>query len=109
MGAPATAALNEDSVQRVVSAPYDRFCSGIRRSPSYDLQVDGDRLFLTFHPWFVESDTPTAEPCLRLTLRRVGNRVVLEGFSVGDDGASRDAEIEAGRDAFQAWMDSVCD
>lgn len=100
--------LSATATSSVISAPYRRFREGIRRSLGYDLQEEGDRLVLSFSPWFTESTHPHREPCLRLQFRREGDRVVLERFLVEDEESTRHLDIEAGRDALQAWMEYVC-
>lgn len=90
------------------SAPYERFRAGIQKSLGYDFVEEGDRLVLTFSPWFAESLSPHREPRLRLLFRKRADQVVLEQFLVDDDEESRPLSIDAARDALQAWMDCVC-
>lgn len=96
------------AVPPTISAPYDRFREGIRQSLGYDLQEEGDRLVLCFSPWFTETTHPHREPCLWLHFRKEGDRVVLEEFLVEEEEGVRPMDIEAGRDALQAWMECVC-
>ncbi len=91
------------------SAPYERFRAGIQQSLGYDLVEEGDRFVLSFAPWFAESLCPHREPRLRLLFRKRADQVVLEQFLVeDDDGESRPLNIDAARDALQAWLDCVC-
>ncbi|MGI0149032.1 MAG: hypothetical protein ACREDF_05825, partial [Thermoplasmata archaeon] len=50
---------------------------------------------------------PFDVPCLRLQFRVEGERVVLERFTISDDGDERLVELDAAHDALQAWMDSM--
>lgn len=91
-----------------VSAPWQRFRDAIRGSAGYDLEDGEDRIVLRFSPWFTEWAHPHREPCLRLEFRREGEWAVLELFVVEEDEGPRLLDIEAGRDALQAWMDCIC-
>lgn len=95
--------------QDVVSAPYADFRKGLCSLRGYCLGEEGDRLTLAFEPWFTESDDPFRGPCLRLTFRRLGDRVVLERFAVCDGDLESPVNIIAAHDALQAWLDFVTD
>ncbi len=92
-----------------VSASYQRFRAGLDRARGYDLHEQGDCLSLRFDPWFAESAPPSGEPCLRIQLRKEGDRIVLESFVVEADGEPRSVDLDAARDALQSWMDYTCD
>lgn len=91
------------------SADYVRFRSGLSRIQGCGLEEEGDRLSLAFEPWFVEADRRFAPPCLRLSFRKVGDRIVLEGFSIESDEGTRVMSLNAAHDALQAWMDYTSD
>lgn len=91
-----------------LSAPYERFRAGIQQSLGYDFAEEGDRFVLNFSPWFTESLQPHREPQLRLLFRRNGDRIMLEEFLVDAGDGARPLDIDAGRDALQAWMDCIC-
>lgn len=93
----------------LISAPWHRFRDGVRRAAGYDLEEREDRILLRFSPWFTESAHPHQEPCLRLEFRREGDRAVLERFIIEEVEGTRHLDIEAGRDALQAWMNCICD
>jgi len=42
-------------------------------------------------------------------LRQVDGRIVLERFTVENAGEEQVVNLEAARDALQAWMDSMAD
>lgn len=92
----------------VISAPYEKFCRGVGGLNGYSIEEDGDRVCLSFQPWFTESAKPWAEPSLRIEFRKEGNDVVLERFVVEEDDESRPIDIEAAHDAVQAWLDYAC-
>jgi len=101
------AALPETTHTEPVSAPYDRFCLGLRSMSGYALEQEGERLSLAFEPWFVESRQSSSVPCLRITFRKEGDRIVLETFVVEDRDDVTTVNLEAAHDALQAWMDCM--
>jgi hypothetical protein len=101
-------APSEASDRDGIAAPYDRFCRGVGRLSGYSLEEDGERVFLSFQPWFTESDKPWAEPCVRIEFRKRGDELVLERFIIEEDGDTRPVDIDAAHDALQAWLDYAC-
>src|SRR3989337_2961488 len=92
-----------------ISAPYEAFRKGVLQVRGYAYVEEGDRLHLSFEPWFVDSLPCREIPCLRLTFRRDGDRVVLERFAGCDGREDRPVSLAAGPDALQAWMDCMAD
>lgn len=92
-----------------VAAPYAEFSAGLERVRGYRLDQEGDSLSLAFEPWFVESGNPFSVPCVRITFRRSGDRIVLESFVIEDAEETRSVDILAAHDALQAWMDYMSD
>jgi len=92
-----------------IAASYSRFTAGLTRARGYCVTEEGDSLFLAFEPWFVESGSPFAVPCMRITFRREGERIVLERFVIEDADEPRMLDIDAAHDALQAWMDCMAD
>ena len=92
-----------------IAASYSRFTAGLNRVRGYCVTEEGDSLSLAFEPWFVESGSPFAVPCMRITFRREGEQVVLERFVIEDLDEPRMLDIEAAHDALQAWMDCMAD
>lgn len=92
-------------VSRLISAPFQLFREGLGGIQGYCLQEDGTRFHLAFEPWATESERPFQGPCLRMTFRRVKNRIVLERFVVCEGGEERTMDLAAAHDALQAWMD----
>ncbi len=92
-----------------VAAPYAQFAAGLERVRGYRLDQDGDSLSLAFEPWFVESESPFSVPCVRITFRRAGDRILLENFVIEDAEETRSVDILAAHDALQAWMDYMSD
>ncbi len=92
-----------------ISAPYESFRKGVLQVRGYAYVEEGDRLHLSFEPWFVDSVPCREIPCLRLTFRRDGDRIVLERFAVCDGREERPLDLEAAHDALQAWMDCMAD
>jgi hypothetical protein len=92
-----------------ISAPSATFLSGLGRTLGYSVQADGENLSVSFEPWALEHSGPFEVPCLRLHFRQRGDRIVLERFTVSDDGEERTVNLEAARDALQAWMDWMMD
>ena len=90
-----------------ISAPYEGFRQGLCRIRGYCMEDEGDRISLAFEPWFTESDRAGGVPCLRLDFRRTGDRVALERFVVCDEGEERPVDLDAARDALQAWLDAM--
>jgi hypothetical protein len=97
--------MSEDAV----SAPATTFLSGLGRSYGYSVEADGEWLEVAFEPWSLEHETPSDVPCLRLRFRQDGDRVVLERFTISDDGEERTVGLGAAHDALQAWMDFISD
>jgi len=92
-----------------IAASYSRFCEGLNRVRGYCVTEEGDSLSLAFEPWFVESGSPFAVPCMRITFRREGERIVLERFVIEDEDEPRMLDLDAAHDALQAWMDCMAD
>lgn len=92
-----------------ISAPAAGFLSGLGKTLGYSWKEDGQRLAVAFEPWALEHENPFEVPCLRLEFRQMGDRMVLERFTVSEDGEERGINLEAARDALQAWMDFVAD
>jgi len=90
-----------------ISAPATSFLAGLGRALGYSVQADGERLTVAFEPWSLEHADPYEVPCLRLMFRQDGDRVVLESFTISDDGEERRVDLEAARDALQTWMDCM--
>lgn len=88
-----------------ISAPATTFLSGLGKTLGYSVDADGERLAVAFEPWSLEHEGPFDVPCLRLQFRQVGERVVLERFTISDGGEERVVELDAAHDALQAWMD----
>src|SRR3989475_9077062 len=65
-----------------IAASYSRFTAGLDRVRGYCVTEDGDSLSLAFEPWFVESGSPFAVPCMRITFRREGEQIILERFVI---------------------------
>lgn len=96
-------------VSQLISAPYQGFRDGLCHIQGYCLQEEGGRIHLAFEPWGTESERPFQGPCLRLTFRRMKNRIVLERFVVCEGGEERSVDLVAAHDALQAWMDVMAD
>src|SRR5947208_13611701 len=77
-----------------IAASYSRFTAGLNRVRGYCVTEEGDSLSLAFEPWFVESGSPFAVPCMRITFRREGERVVLERFVIEDADEPRMLDID---------------
>jgi len=92
-----------------IAASYSRFTAGLDRVRGYCVTEEGDSLSLAFEPWFVESGSPFAVPCMRITFRREGERIILERFVIEDADEPRMLDIAAAHDALQAWMDCMAD
>ena len=92
-----------------IAASYSRFTAGLDRVRGYCVTEEGDSLSLAFEPWFVESGSPFAVPCMRVTFRREGEQIVLESFVIEDADEARMLDIDAAHDALQAWMDCMAD
>jgi hypothetical protein len=92
-----------------ISAPATTFLSGLGKALGYHVEADGDHLDVAFEPWSLEHEGPFQVPCLRLQFRQDGERVILERFSISDDGEERVVDLDAARDALQAWMDWMVD
>src|SRR3989449_3585090 len=92
-----------------IAASYSRFTAGLDRVRGYCVTEEGDSLSLAFDPWFVESGSPYAVPCMRITFRREGEQIVLEHFVIEDLDEPRMLNIDAAHDALQAWMDCMAD
>jgi len=92
-----------------ISAPATTFLSGLGKTLGYNVEADGERLAVAFEPWSLEHEGPFQVPCLRLQFRQEGDRIILESFSISDDGEERVVEQDADRDALQAWMEWMVD
>lgn len=92
-----------------IAASYARFCDGLSRVRGYCVTEEGDSLSLAFEPWFTESGSSFAVPCMRITFRREGERIILERFVIEDADEPRNLDIDAAHDALQAWMDCMSD
>ena len=92
-----------------IAASYSRFTAGLNRVRGYCVTEEGDSLSLAFEPWFVESGSPFAVPCMRITFRREGERIILERFVIEDADEPRMLDLDAAHDALQAWMDCMAD
>ena len=92
-----------------ISAPATTFLSGLGKTLGYNVQADGEHLAVAFEPWSLEHEGPFQVPCLRLEFRQEGERIILERFSISDDGDERVVDLDAARDALQAWMDWMVD
>lgn len=90
-----------------ISAPASEFLTGLSRTQGYDVQSEGERVTVSFEPWSLEQVDPFDVPCLRLRFRHVDGRIVLERFTIDEEGGYRDINLEAAHDALQAWMDSM--
>ena len=90
-----------------ISAPATTFLAGLSQSLGYNVEADRNRLEVAFEPWSLESDQPFDVPVLRLRFRHQGDRVVLERFTISDEGEERTVELGAAQDALQAWMDYI--
>jgi len=92
-----------------ISAPAGPFLAGLGRALGYSVEADGEHLAVAFEPWSLEHADPYEIPCLRLRFRVDGERVVLESFTVSEDGEERIITLDAAHDALQAWMDWMAD
>jgi hypothetical protein len=92
-----------------ISAPATTFLSGLSKTLGYNVEADGEHLAVAFEPWSLEHEDPFQVPCLRLRFRQDGDRIVLERFSISDEGEERVVNLDAARDALQAWMDWMND
>ena len=92
---------------REISAPASRFLTGLAETHGYYVEADGERVNVAFEPWSLEQVNPFDVPCLRLQFRQIEARMVLERFTIHNDGEERAVDLEAAHDALQAWMDSM--
>src|SRR5207247_9773070 len=92
-----------------ISAPRWRFLDGLCKTQGYNVVTEGERVTVAFEPWALEQVDPFDIPCLRLEFRQVDGRIVLERFTIENDGQDQVVNLEAARDALQAWMDSMAD
>ena len=92
-----------------ISAPASTFLSGLGKTLGYSVEADGERLAIAFEPWSLEHEDPFDVPCLRLQFRQEGDRIILERFLITDDSEERLVDLDAARDALQAWMDFMVD
>ena len=92
-----------------ISAPASTFLSGLGKTLGYNVEADGEHLAIAFEPWSLEHEDPFEVPCLRLQFRQEGERIILERFLITDDGEERLVDLDAARDALQAWMDFMVD
>jgi len=99
------ARIRGDAGSEPVFAAYRQFREGLEQVRGYYVQDEEHSLTLAFEPWFVESENPFSVPCMRITFRKVGERVVLESFVIEDGDGARTVDIDAAHDALQAWVD----
>jgi hypothetical protein len=92
-----------------ISAARAEFLDGLCRTQGYNVVTDGERVTVAFEPWTLEQVDAFEMPCLRLDFRQVDGRIVLERFTVENRGEEQVVNLEAARDALQAWMDSMAD
>jgi hypothetical protein len=92
-----------------ISAPRSRFLDGLGKTQGYNVMADGERFTVSFEPWALEQVDAFEMPCLRLEFRQVDGRIVLERFTVENEGEEQVVNLEAAQDALQAWMDSMAD
>jgi len=92
-----------------ISGTAKTFLSGLGNTQGYSVHADGDRMTIAFEPWSLEHEGAFAVPYLRLQFRWQGERVVLERFTISDEGEERVVELDAAHDALQAWMDYMAD
>ncbi len=92
-----------------VAGNYDRFRAGLSRTRGYNLREEDATVSLEFEPWFAEADRTHSLPCLRITFRKEGDRIVLDSFLVDDGPETRSVDIDAAHDALQAWIDYMSD
>jgi len=92
-----------------ISAPRSRFLDGLCKTQGYNVVTNGERVTVAFEPWALEQVDAFEMPCLRLDFRQVDGRIVLERFTVENAGEEQVVNLEAARDALQAWMDSMAD
>jgi len=90
-----------------ISAPRWRFLDGLCKTQGYNVVTEGERVTVAFEPWALEQVDPFDIPCLRLEFRQVDGRIVLERFTIENNGEDQVVNLEAARDALQAWMDSM--
>src|SRR3989454_2399487 len=86
-----------------IAASYSRFTAGLDRVRGYWETEEGDSLSLAFEPWFVESGSPFAVPCMRITFRREGERIILERVESEAADEPRMLGVDAAHGALQAW------
>src|SRR5439155_26517832 len=92
-----------------ISAPATTFLSGLGKTLGYNVEADGNHLDVAFEPWSLEHGHLFEVPCLRLRFRQEGERIILERFSVSEDGEERVVDVEAARDRLWAGMDWMVD
>src|SRR6266566_5587809 len=92
-----------------ISAPRSRFLDGLCKTQGYNVVSEGERITVAFEPWALEQVDAFEMPCLRLDFRQVDGRIVLQRFTVESGGEEQVVNLEAARDALQAWMDSMAD
>lgn len=92
-----------------ISAPASRFLTGLGKTQGYSVQAHEELVTVAFEPWSLEQVNPFDIPCLRLQFRQVDGRIVLERFSIDNEGEEQIVNLEAAHDALQAWMDSMAD
>src|SRR5437660_10010118 len=88
-----------------ISAPAITFLSGLGKTLGYNVEADGKHLDVAFEPCSLEHEGPCEVPCLRLHFRQEGERIILERFSISDDGEERVVDVDAAREALQPGMD----
>src|SRR5438552_18300295 len=87
-----------------ISAPAMTFLSGLGKTLGYNVEADGKHLDVALEPWSLQQEGPFQVPCLRLHFRQEGERIILERLSISDDGDEPLVDLDAARDALQAWM-----
>lgn len=92
-----------------ISAPSATFLAGLHKTLGYNVEEEAGNIMVSFEPWGLEQTNPFDVPCLRLEFRQVGHEVVLERFTVSEEGEEREVDLGAARDALQAWMDWMAD
>jgi hypothetical protein len=100
---------DRDLADEEISGPATTFLSGLGKTQGYSVHADGERMTVAFEPWSLEHEGPFNVPCLRLQFRQEGARVVLERFTIYDEGEERLVDLDAAHDALQAWMDYMAD
>src|SRR2546425_6827818 len=85
-----------------IAASYSRFTAGLSRVRGYCVTEEGDSLSLAVEPWFTESGSSYAVPCMRIMFRREGEQIILERFEIEDADHRRTVNIEPPHEPFKA-------